>query len=129
MPCLITLKSKSCNKNELCWVTTNSYWQRNRSNTIIFASFLSFFRSKLDIWTKTLCKHRPLLWGPKGGRLVEVWVYVLILQVTVADMLANVGGTFGLFLGLSFLSIFEISLEIFFYIKKKIPPTYAIKKK
>jgi hypothetical protein len=44
-------------------------------------------------------------------------------------MLANVGGTFGLFLGLSFLSIFEISVEIFLFVKKKVPRTYAVKRK
>ena len=41
-------------------------------------------------------------------------------QVTFPDMLANIGGTFGLFLGVSFLSIFEIGIEVFFFLKKKL---------
>ena len=41
-------------------------------------------------------------------------------KVTVADMLANVGGTFGLFLGLSFLSVFEILVQIFNFVQNKL---------
>ena len=39
-------------------------------------------------------------------------------------MLANVGGTFGLFLGISFLSIFEMAVAIWRFVLKKIPKTY-----
>ena len=35
-------------------------------------------------------------------------------------MLANVGGTFGLFLGLSFLSVFEILVQIFNFVQNKL---------
>ena len=42
-------------------------------------------------------------------------------KVTLADMVSNIGGTIGIFLGLSMLSVMEIMIEFSKFIKRKLP--------
>ena len=42
-------------------------------------------------------------------------------KVTLADMVSNIGGTIGIFLGLSMLSVLEILIEFSKFIKRKFP--------
>ena len=65
--------------------------------------------------------------------LVQIWVsyselgydrYVEIAKTEVIDLVSNIGGTLGLFLGMSFLSIVEILdilLQILFYNRNMLP--------
>ena len=65
--------------------------------------------------------------------LVQIWVsysdlgydhYVEIAKTEVIDLVSNIGGTLGLFLGMSFLSIAEILdilLQILFYNRNMLP--------
>ncbi len=39
-------------------------------------------------------------------------------KVTFADMIGNVGGTFGIFLGISMITLFDLCLDAFSFVKK-----------
>ena len=49
----------------------------------------------------------------------EVTVITKDAKVTFADQLGSIGGTFGIFLGLSFLGLFEMLIEILQMAKEK----------
>ena len=71
-----------------------------------------------------MCKIDILVFYQNSVKFVKL-IFCDLFKVTFADMLANVGGTFGLFLGLSFLSIFEMAVEIGRFVQKKIPKTFC----
>jgi hypothetical protein len=47
------------------------------------------------------------------------------VKATFSDKLGTVGGTFGIFVGVSFLSLYEIFVDLFYFIQKKILKSYS----
>jgi hypothetical protein len=49
----------------------------------------------------------------------EVWSVTKDAKITIPDMIGNIGGTLGVFIGFSFLGLLDTIIEMFQYLKRK----------
>ena len=49
----------------------------------------------------------------------EFWTVTKDAKITVPDMIGNIGGTLGVFIGFSFLGLLDTIVELFHYLKRK----------
>jgi hypothetical protein len=49
----------------------------------------------------------------------EVWTVTKDAKITIPDMIGNIGGTLGVFIGFSFLGLLDTLIEMFQYLKRK----------
>ena len=49
----------------------------------------------------------------------EVWTVTKDAKITIPDMIGNIGGTLGDFIGFSFLGLLDTIIEMFQYLKRK----------
>ena len=49
----------------------------------------------------------------------EVWTVTKDAKITIPDMIGNIGGTLGVFIGFSFLGLLDTIIEMFQYLKRK----------
>ena len=57
----------------------------------------------------------------------EVLTVTKDAKITLPDMIGNIGGTLGVFIGFSFLGFLDTLIEIFQYVRKKIKKNHSLK--
>ena len=48
----------------------------------------------------------------------QVWTVTKDAKITIPDMIGNIGGTLGVFVGFSFLGLLDTMVEFFHYLKR-----------